>query len=42
MTLPAVLSAEEVAAILRVSVGTVMSMGRDGRLPRLPGLRVAR
>ena len=42
MTLPDVLNAAEVAALLRVSPYTVAAMARKGTLHRLPGMRVLR
>lgn len=40
MTEPAVMTAEEVAKLARVSVWTVCEWTRTGVLPRLPGRRV--
>lgn len=37
--LAALLTADEVAVLLRVSSWTVASMTRDGRLPKVPGIR---
>ena len=39
MTEPLVLTVAEVARLLQVSKWTVASMTRDGRLPKVPGLR---
>lgn len=39
MSEPLVVTAEEAADLLRVSVWTVASMTRDGRLPKVAGLR---
>ncbi len=36
------MTVQEVAALLRVSTWTVGAMTRDGRLPRMPGIRRTR
>lgn len=42
MSEPLVLTIDETAELLRISRWTVGSMTRDGRLPRVPGLRRTR